>query len=122
MNQQINGFQVGILIAYAVGMSAGQLLFKLASRPIGEAATTESKLAAAVFNAYFAAAVVLYLVLSLVWIWVLSFTPLSKAYPFVALAFVLTPAAAALFLGESISLRLLIGLALIGAGLLIIGS
>ena len=39
-------------------------------------------------NGAFLAALALYLAFSVLWVWVLSFTPLSRAYPFVALAFV----------------------------------
>ena len=54
---------------------------------------------------------------ALLWVWILSFTPLSRAYPFVALAFALTPLLAGLLFGETISLHLIIGLLLILGGL-----
>jgi drug/metabolite transporter (DMT)-like permease len=50
-------------------------------------------------------------------VWLLTFTPLSRAYPFVALAFALTPVCAGLLFGEVISVRLWFGLLLILAGL-----
>ena len=48
-------------------------------------------------NGYFFVAVILYAALTVLWVWILSFTPLSRAYPFVALAFALTGAWRPLF-------------------------
>ena len=50
------------------------------------------------------------------------FTPLSRAYPFVALAFALTPALGAIVFSEPVSTRLMIGIALILAGLLFVAE
>jgi drug/metabolite transporter (DMT)-like permease len=48
---------------------------------------------------------------------------LSRAYPFIALAFALTPLlAGSLFGGETISLRLIIGLLLILGGLFFVSA
>jgi drug/metabolite transporter (DMT)-like permease len=59
----------------------------------------------------------LYAALAVFWVWVLSFTPLSRAYPFVALAFAFTPLLGGLIFGEVISTRLFIGLLFILCGL-----
>ena len=40
----------------------------------------------------FFVALILYAALTVLWVWILSYTPLSRAYPFLALAFALTPA------------------------------
>lgn len=53
---------------------------------------------------------------SVCWALALEKTPLTVAYPFVALNFVLTPAAAYVLLGDPINLLQLLGLALIVAG------
>jgi drug/metabolite transporter (DMT)-like permease len=68
-------------------------------------------------NGYFITAIVLYTGLTLFWVWLLTFTPLSRAYPFVALAFALSPLLAGLLFGETISARLWLGLGLILSGL-----
>jgi multidrug transporter EmrE-like cation transporter len=47
---------------------------------------------------------------------------LSRAYPFVALAFALTPLLAGSLFGETISLRLIIGLLLILGGLFFVSA
>jgi drug/metabolite transporter (DMT)-like permease len=47
---------------------------------------------------------------------------LSRAYPFVALAFALTPLLAGSLFGETISLRLIVGLLLILGGLFFVSA
>ena len=67
--------QIALLLAYVAGMSGGQLLFKAAALryipdgPMGE------RLLSLVANAYFLGAVVLYGGLTVLWVWVLTFTP-----------------------------------------------
>ena len=73
-------------------------------------------------NVYFVVAVLLYAALSLLWVWLLTFTPLSRAYPFVALAFALTPLLGIVIFGEPFSSRLAIGIALILCGLLFVAG
>lgn len=115
--------QILLLTAYAGGMSAGQLLFKMAANSYGTVnAGTGDRLLALFYNLYFLSAVVLYAGFALIWVWILSFTPLSRAYPFVALAFALTPLLAGSLFGETISLRLIMGLLLILAGLFFVSA
>lgn len=114
--------QIALLLAYAAGMAGGQLLFKAAALryvpdgPVGE------RLLSVALNSYFLAAIVLYGGLTVLWVWVLTFTPLSRAYPFVALAFAITPLLGGLVFGEPIALRLALGIALILGGLLLVAS
>ena len=115
--------QIFLLTAYAGGMSAGQLLFKMAANSYGTANVgTGERLLALFCNPYFLSALVLYAGFALLWVWILSFTPLSRAYPFVALAFALTPLLAGSLFGETISLRLIIGLLLILGGLFFVSA
>jgi drug/metabolite transporter (DMT)-like permease len=114
--------QVALLLAYAAGMAGGQLLFKAAALrylpdgPLGE------RLLSIVLNSYFLVAVVLYGALTVLWVWVLTFTPLSRAYPFVALAFAITPLLGGLVFGEPVAQRLMLGIGLILSGLLLVAS
>jgi drug/metabolite transporter (DMT)-like permease len=114
--------QVALLLAYAAGMAGGQLLFKAAALrylpdgPLGE------RLLSIVLSSYFLVAVVLYGALTVLWVWVLTFTPLSRAYPFVALAFAITPLLGGLVFEEPIALRLMLGIGLILGGLLLVAS
>ena len=78
--------------AYAAAMAGGQLLFKIAAMRGAGARHSSERIAGLLLNGYFIVALVLYAALTVLWVWILSFTPLSRAYPFVALAFALTPA------------------------------
>jgi drug/metabolite transporter (DMT)-like permease len=121
-NDRLALSQVALLFAYAAGMAGGQLLFKaaalryLADAPLGE------RLLSLVQNAYFLAALVLYGGLTLLWVWFLTFTPLSRAYPFVALAFAVTPLLGGFVFGEPITTRLILGILLILCGLLLVAG
>jgi multidrug transporter EmrE-like cation transporter len=74
------------------------------------------------FNVYFVAAVALYIALTVLWVWLLTFIPLSRAYPFVALAFAITPLVGGLLFAEPITAKLLAGIVLLLGGLVMIAS
>ncbi|HEX2511387.1 MAG TPA: EamA family transporter [Xanthobacteraceae bacterium] len=114
--------QVALLLGYAAGMAGGQLLFKAAALRYAADAPLGERLLSLVQNVYFLAAIVLYGGLTVLWVWLLTFTPLSRAYPFVALAFAITPLLGGLVFGEAITTRLLLGIALILGGLLLVAS
>jgi len=118
MNERLTLTQILLLAAYAAGMSGGQLLFKSAALRYGAAGgDTSERLLGLLHNVYFLVAVLLYAGLSVLWVWLLSFTPLSRAYPFVALAFALTPFLGALVFQEAVSARLIIGVLFVLCGL-----
>jgi drug/metabolite transporter (DMT)-like permease len=102
-------------VLYAVGMTVGQLLFKSAALRYGAAG--DQRLIGLLQDFHFLSAIVLYAVLAVFWVWVLSFISLSRAYPFVALAFALTPLLGGMLFGEVLSVRLFIGLLFILSGL-----
>ena len=114
--------QIALLAAYAAGMAGGQLLFKTAALQVPGGAPLASRLIGLLQNGYFLAAVALYAALSVLWVWVLTFTPLSRAYPFVAIAFALTPLLGGLVFAEPLSPRLLLGLAVILGGLYLVSG
>jgi drug/metabolite transporter (DMT)-like permease len=114
-------WQIVLLVAYAAGMSGGQLLFKMAALRYGAAVgSLGDRLLGLAFNLYFIAALVLYAGYAFLWVWILSFIPLSRAYPFVALAFALTPLLGGLLFGDTISLRLIAGIVFILCGLFLV--
>jgi drug/metabolite transporter (DMT)-like permease len=121
MSERLTVSQMLLLGGYAAGMAGGQILFKAAALRVGAGPIAERALALAQ-NGFFLAALVLYFALSVLWVWVLSFTPLSRAYPFVALAFALTPVIGGLVFGEPLSARLLLGIGVIFAGLLLVAG
>ncbi|MFN3376098.1 MAG: hypothetical protein ACK40S_06075 [Burkholderiaceae bacterium] len=69
-----------------------------------------------VFNGWLLAALLLYGVTTLGWVWVLRHAPLSLAYPFMGLAFLLVPLLGQVLLDEAVSMQTLIGGVLILAG------
>jgi drug/metabolite transporter (DMT)-like permease len=116
-------WQIALLTAYAVGMSAGQVLFKLAALRYGaQEGSLVERLLGLAYNAYFLAALVLYAAYALLWVWILSFTPLSRAYPFVALAFALTPLLGSVLFGDTISFRVIVGIFFVLCGLFLVTS
>ena len=122
MSDRLSLSQIAALVAYAAAMTGGQLLFKTAAlRGAGDGPLGE-RMAGFLLNGYFFVAIILYAALTVLWVWILSFTPLSRAYPFVALAFALTPAFGGLFFAEPLSMRLVIGIVLILCGLFFIAG
>jgi|SRR5215831_3619578 len=107
---------VVLLVAYSLGMSIGQVLFKLAATS-ANARPQSGFIGALMGSGYFYVSIALYGLLTVVWIWILTRIPLSRAYPFVILTFVFTPALAALAFGEQLDLWYFTGLALILSGL-----
>ena len=122
MSDRLSLAQIVALVAYAGAMAGGQLLFKMAAlRAVHEGPFIERAMSV-LLNGYFLVALVLYAALAGLWVWILTFTPLSRAYPFVALAFALTPALGGLVFAEPISIRLVIGIGLILCGLLFVAG
>ena len=122
MSERLSIVQIAILCAYASGMAGGQLLFKAASLRIAADGSMVERLLGLLQNGFFLLAMAIYLGLSVVWVWVLSFTPLSRAYPFVALAFAITPFLGGMVFSEPISLRLILGVVIILCGLLLVAG
>lgn len=120
MNGHLSLTQLALLVAYAGGMVLGQVLFKLAALRAPVEGALSERLAGMMFNGFFAAALLLYAGLAVLWVWILSFTPLSRAYVFVALAFAVTPLLGGLMFAEPISMRLMVGIGLICGGLLLV--
>ena len=122
MTERLSMTQTLVLCAYATAMAGGQLLLKLAAqRSIADAPLGE-RLVALMQDWIFLLALGFYLGLAIAWVWILSFTPLSRAYPFVALAFAITPLLAAAVFAEPITLRLVVGIAVILVGLILVSG
>nr|WP_225165036.1 transporter [Ensifer sp. IC4062] len=108
------------LIFTPILISTGQILFKLTS------ARTDGfdfkGLAALVANPTLLAALALYGLGTIIWIFTLRSVPLTLAYSFMALTFCFVPLFAALFLGEALTIRYAAGAALIIGGMIVINS
>ena len=122
MRDRLTLAQIALLCMYAALMAGGQLLFKAAALRLAGDAPLAERLVGLAQNWMFIAAIALYFSLSFLWVWILSFTPLSRAYPFMALAFAITPVLGAFVFAEPMTLRLGIGLAVILCGLILVAG
>ena len=96
MSDRLSLSQVAALMADAATTACGKTppLRGAGDDPLAE------RIAGFLLNGYFFVALILYARLTVLWVWIMSFTPLSRAYPFLALAFALTPALGCLVFAE----------------------
>jgi drug/metabolite transporter (DMT)-like permease len=106
------------LASFPVAIAAGQILFKRAAGQLVSTNGVSWVFEVARLPAMWLA-LALYGAATLLWVRILTTVPLSRAYPFMALAFVLVPAAGYLLFHEPITLRFVLGTALIVAGVLV---
>jgi drug/metabolite transporter (DMT)-like permease len=103
-----------LLILFAVLLlSAGQILFKLASQDI---VLTVSGVLPSLISVKLAIALLVYLIAMLLWMIVLKDISLRIAYPFAALAFFFVPTMAYFVLGEKVSWNTYVGALIIAIG------
>ncbi len=106
------------LILVPLMLSTGQFLFKKTS----EALVVNSLprfMGSLLATPLFWAALFIYGAATLLWMFVLSRVPLSRAMPFVALTFVIVPIISTVFLGERLSFMYWIGLLAIVVGVVV---
>lgn len=106
------------LLCFPFAIAAGQILFKRAATQVGGGSSLSWLLEVARLPSMWIA-ITLYAAATVLWVRILTTVPLSRAYPFVALAFVLVPAAGYVFFHESITPRYAFGTALIIAGVVV---
>lgn len=108
-----------LLCLTPVIIAAGQILFKMA----GEQHTTVGgPYYTILWNPLFVVAVTIYGIATLMWVYVLKAVPLTYAYSFMALTYIMVPLFASMWLGEALTLKYACGVALIIIGLLIVQS
>ena len=74
MSDRLSLSQVAALMTFAAAMAGGQLLFKMAAlRGAGDGPLAE-RIAGFLLNGYFFDALILYAALTVLWVWILSFT------------------------------------------------
>jgi drug/metabolite transporter (DMT)-like permease len=109
------------LFLNAAALAVGQLLFK--STAIGVGGLSFAAMVAKIaFVPSFYAACLLYAAATVLWVWILTKLPLSTAYPFVGLSFVMVALAGWCFLGETPSIRGWIGVLMVAAGVALVAS
>ncbi len=100
-------------------LAVGQLLFK----KVGSQLSNIGSLILDVnIRSVFFSALFLYAISTLLWIWALRTLPLSKAYPFMALGFLIVPVAAHYAFGEPLTYKHLAGSCVIVIGIFIISA
>lgn len=109
------------LFLNAIVLAAGQLLFKSTAVQLKELPLM-AQLRNIAFLPSFYAACLLYAAATLLWVWILTKLPLSTAYPFVGLSFVVVALVGWLFFGEMPTVRGCIGILMIAAGVALIAA
>ena len=108
---------VGLAVFTAV-LAVGQLLFKKAGLSVRGLTLTEGLLNLAQLPAFYAA-IALYGLSSLLWVWLLSRVTLMQAYPWVAAGVIIVPLLSAAVYGERVNATYWLGTLLIVAGILV---
>lgn len=107
--------EVGLSLASMLGVSIGQILFRLSAERIDGARWVATTLG----NPWLWLALLVYGGATLLWVHVLRTAPLARVYPLIALAFVVVPLLESLLLGEPLRAQVLIGGAVIVVGVAI---
>ena len=109
------------LLLVTLMLGGGQLLFKMAAErlTLGQGA---SALLGSFISLPMLAALALYAVATVFWVYLLHGLALSRAYPFIALAFAIVPLMGWLALGEALGPRYWLGLGIMLAGFYVIAS
>jgi len=106
----------GVAILCVLGVAVGQILFKISATALAESGSFFAIKPAAIFFA----AMCLYGITSVAWVWVLQKAEIGRVYPLMALAFILVPLGSYLVLGERFQPQYLVGVAMIIAGVVIV--
>lgn len=109
------------LAVYVVGMVTGQLLFKSVAGSVAISDSLLRQFQAIALSPLFYGAVFLYGGLSVFWVWLLTFIPLSQAYPFVALSIAITMVIGWAYFGEIITFNKALGGIFVVVGVAMIG-
>lgn len=98
-----------------LGIAAGQLLFKLGANSLTQTGSYFAPKTAAILFC----SLTLYGITTIAWIWVLQKMAIGRAYPLMALAFVLVPLGSHFILGERFQPQYFVGVALIITGVVV---
>jgi drug/metabolite transporter (DMT)-like permease len=116
----VNGLRLLQILVAVLGVSCGQVLLKLAAARVQASTADTPSLQSFLLNGYLLAGVCVLGLATLLWTWTLRWVPLSQAYPFMALAFVMVPLIWWFLGGETMSARQLAGTVLIVAGVVVV--
>ncbi len=117
----MSAVQTILTLTVVLGIASGQILWKLAADSVSASGALDAVRQLAV-SPHFLGGLALYGAMTCLWVFVLQSTPLSRAYPFFALSFVLVPLLSSLFLSESLTVMTMLGAGLIVTGLVVMTS
>jgi len=104
-----------VAILCVVGLALGQILFKISANSLTQTGSFfVLKTASTLF-----AAMILYAITSVAWVWVLQKVELGRVYPLMALAFILVPLGSYFVFGERFQSQYFMGVVLIMIGIVI---
>ena len=104
-------------IACVIGMSLGQVLFKVSAVSINESGSIFAPRTFLILASTFC----VYAVVSVGWVWVLRKSQLGEVFPFYSLAYILVPLASYHLFNERFSNGYMLGVMLIIGGLFLCG-
>jgi drug/metabolite transporter (DMT)-like permease len=98
-----------------IGMAVGQVLFKVSATSLTQTGSFFALKTASTLIA----AMTLYAITSIAWVWVLQKVELGRVYPLMALAFILVPLGSHFVFGERFQPQYFVGIALIMIGIVV---
>ena len=110
-----------IIVAVVLVIACGQFLFRTVGLRMGDRGF-DVMLEDYTTAATFLAALCLYAIATLGWVWALRQVPLGTAYLFMSISFILVPVGAWYFLNETLDWRTLAGSVLIIGGIILSSS
>ncbi|MCF7545245.1 4-amino-4-deoxy-L-arabinose-phospho-UDP flippase [Pseudomonas petrae] len=104
-----------VAVLCVLGIAGGQILFKLSAASLQRSGTLfDTQTLTTLFIAF-----ALYGVTTIAWVWVLQKIDLGKAYPLMAMAFIIVPIGSHFVFGEKFSVQYFAGVALIMGGIIL---
>jgi len=117
MSAALSPLMLGLLIFTPAIIALGQVVFKVAADKV---AASGAPFHMVIIDPFFIIGVAMYGAATVMWMYVLRAAPLSFAYSFMALAYLMVPIFSWVWLGETLSVRYFIGTMVIIAGILIV--
>ena len=104
-----------VALLCVIAIAVGQVLFKVSATSLAQTGSFFAFKTAATLLA----AMTLYAITSIAWVWVLQKVELGRIYPLMALAFILVPLGSYFVFGERFHLQYFVGVALIMIGIVL---
>jgi len=104
-----------VAVLCVLGIATGQILFKLSANSLHQTNSLFAPKTAAILFA----ALALYGITTIAWVWVLQKLELGRVYPLMAMAFVLVPLGSHFIFGERFQPQYFAGVALIIIGIVV---